>query len=462
VSPLATAFIALGALSALGVGVSRPTRTIIPLYAAVVPIGGVFGIPVPLPVPFNSLSSLIGGLALLATVMHILLYGRARIPSLPVAVWFVLLSWFAMTAFWAQLPSAAVEELSIALPLVLLMAAVGILPSDAGDVTAVRIAIVLGGAVIGAYALMLLVTGAALPIHGTAQRFSIAADPSQTNPNQLAAALILPFLFSLDLVLRGEGPRLRVGTWKVLGSVNALLLGVALIMTGSRGGAIATATGLLLILVFAWRWHPDLRRSVVRLVAGAVLVVAAIGFASFIAIKLSPEGRWADVTSIDAVQRLSSPEAGTSGRAEIWTTGYAACQRFCALGAGLGNFPTVFTDLFATTGAGRNVGLARPGHNLYFEIAVETGFVGLTLLLFALASEWLALRSTGHLAPALGAALVALLVVDAFESFIWFKYFWLLFMVIRLAEGHATLRQTLAIPLAKTDELTRVDRSLRR
>ena len=117
-----------------------------------------------------------------------------------------------MTAFWAQQPAAAIEELRLAVPLILLMAVVGVLPSGGNDVGAVRVAIVIGGAVIGAYAVVLLMSGSALPIHGTTERFSIASAPSQTNPNQLAAALILPLILSLDLILWGHGPHLRPRT----------------------------------------------------------------------------------------------------------------------------------------------------------------------------------------------------------------------------------------------------------
>ena len=115
-----------------------------------------------------------------------------------------------------------------------------------------------------------------------------------------------------------------------------------------------------------------------------------------------------------------------------------------------------FTELFATSGAQRNVGLDRPGHNLYIQVAVEAGLFGLALLGFAFASEWLALRSTGALAPALAAALVALLVVDAFESFIWFKYFWLLFMVIRMAERRSLPRSSTSPRPAREDQFVLV------
>jgi O-antigen ligase len=458
VSTLGTALIALGTLLVLVVGIARPTRTIIPLYAALVPIGGVFRIPIPLPPPFNTLSSLIGGIAIFATMMHVVLYRRTRIPSFPVAVWLIFLSWSAVTVFWAQLPAATVQELLIALPLVLLMVVVGILPSGREDVGAVRLAIVIGGAMIGAYALGLLINGSSLPIHGSAERFSIATDPSQTNPNQIAATLLLPLIFSLDLVIWGRGPRLRPRTWRFVGAGSSLLITVALILTGSRGGVIAAAIGFLLILFFTWRWYPHIRRAVLGLVAGALLTVVLVGLGSFVAAKLWPQGGWRD-QSIAPLLRLTSVETGTSGRTEIWGTGYLACKQFCGLGAGLGNFPVVFTDLFATSGAGRNVGLGRPGHDLYLELAVETGFIGLTLLGFALAAEWMALRSADSLAPALGAALVALLVADGFESFIWFKYFWLLFIVIRLAEGASSSREGSPIVIAPAHDSRDMARS---
>jgi O-antigen ligase len=451
------ALIAIGLAIMFIIAVRQPTRSIIPLYAALVPIGGVFRLPVPLPSPFNTLSSLVGGVAILATMMHIVLRGRARIPSLAVAAWLIFFTWTIVTAYWAQVPTATFAELQIALPLVLLMVVVGFLPASWDDVSVVRLAIVTGGAVVGGYALVLMIGGSSLPLQGFTERFSIATDPSQTNPNQLAAALLLPFILSLDLVIWGRGPRLRPSVWRVVGALSSLLITVALILTGSRGGVIAAAIGFVLVLVFAWRWHPDVRRSVVHLVAGALLTVALLGFASYVAVQLSPEGRWAHLGSIDPLRRLTSADTGSSGRAEIWTTGYLACRQFCTLGAGLGNFPTVFTELFASSGAGRNVGLDRPGHNLYIQVAVETGFVGLTLLGFALVTEWRALRSTGSLAPALAASLVALLVVDGFESFLWFKYFWLFFLFIRLAERASFARVVSSTP-TRTGELRHVAR----
>jgi O-antigen ligase len=456
VSPLATGLAALGALVLFGLGVARPTRTIIPLYAALVPMGGVFELPAPLPSPFNTLSSLVGAMAILATIVHIVLYGRTRIPTLPVAVWLVFLAWCTVSAFWALRPRAALEEVFVAVPLVMLLVAVGMLRTNEEDVRSIQLAVVVGGASVGAYAVLLLMIGSALPIHGTAQRFSIATDPSQTNPNQVAAMLLLPLLLALDMAMWGRGPGGQPRTWRYVGGACSLLITVALILTGSRGGVIAAGTGFLLILIFAWRWHPEVRRAVMGVVVGTVMTIAVVGSSYFAAAKLSSEGSWVDRSSAP-LQRLIRFEEGSSGRTEIWATGVLACRSFCGWGVGLGNFPVVFTDLFATSGVGRNVGLDRPGHALYLELAVEIGLVGLTLLGLALAAEWIAVRRTGRIAPALAASLVALLVVDAFESFIWFKYFWLLFMVVRVAEGAMATDRAARRPwlLGIADDLSR-------
>ncbi|MGZ4131447.1 MAG: hypothetical protein ACXVWF_00235, partial [Actinomycetota bacterium] len=51
--------------------VRRPLATIVPVYAALVPFGDVFSLRVPLPKPFNSLSSVVGALTIVTLVIHL-------------------------------------------------------------------------------------------------------------------------------------------------------------------------------------------------------------------------------------------------------------------------------------------------------------------------------------------------------------------------------------------------------
>jgi hypothetical protein len=95
--------------------------------------------------------------------------------------------------------------------------------------------------------------------------------------------------------------------------------------------------------------------------------------------------------------------------------------------------------VFVFSGASKNVGANRPAHNIYLEMAVDTGLVGLTLLILALIAEWRAIsrRRMREVVPALKGIVVAILAANLFLSAIWFKYFFLVFVLVRMAEGAA-------------------------
>jgi O-antigen ligase len=409
--------------------VSRPGRTIVPLYAGLVPAGSALPLSVPLPPPFDTPSSLLGGVAIASLAAHILVTRRARVPGLPVACWLLFLGWCTASIFWSHQPVVVLHELQIAFPLVVLFVLAALTRFDERDLDLVRLAIVVGGAAVGGYALYLFAQNAGLPSHGLGGRFSLVTDPEETNPNQLAAALLLPLTLSVHLILEPVRPfprRLSV----VIGSTSFVFVAIGLVLTGSRGGVIAGAIGVAAVLILAARWEPWLRGRVAALITWFFVATVTTAFVAVLGVWSS--GAIERFIASYPVQRIIASDTGTSGRTEIWTTGAVACRTACAFGSGIGSFEDVYTDAFAFSGVERNVGLERPGHNLYLSIAVEVGLVGLGLFVLAVVAEWGALRAT-PISAALGAAVIALLVADVVEGFIWFKYFWLPFILIRIA-----------------------------
>jgi hypothetical protein len=65
------------------------------------------------------------------------------------------------------------------------------------------------------------------------------------------------------------------------------------------------------------------------------------------------------------------------------------------------------------------------------------GVVGFALFCIAIGSEFRSLRArrSYEISAALMAAIVAILLADFFEAFLWFKHAWLPFMMVRLVEG---------------------------
>ncbi|MEX0984529.1 MAG: O-antigen ligase family protein [Actinomycetota bacterium] len=432
--------LAIGGLAAICAwlwAVRDPMRTIVPAYAALIPLGGVLALRIPLPPPFNTLSSAAGALAIVALAVHLLRSGRGRVPSLPVGAWLLFVAWGAITVLWSVDPTDVVREMTLAVPLLAIMVLVAMEPADEGDLRRVAWATLASSAAIGAYGIALIVVGGSLPEHGLSARFSLGANPADTNPNQLAASLLLPFFLGLGLTLDRHDPGAQ--RWRAYAAPGGTILtGVAIVLSGSRGGALATAVGSAVFVALAWRWSPWRRGAVRRLVAAGIAGAAALVLAGVLATSLAPDGRIASLLAGDAVSRLGAVES-SSGRAEIWTAGALACTAYCGVGSGLGTFPGVYNDVFAFSNVTRNVGASRPGHNLYLEIAVETGLLGIVLFWMAIGSEFRAIarRRASWLAPALAAAIVAILVADIFEGFLWFKHAWLPFTVIRVFESAA-------------------------
>lgn len=447
---LALAVSAMVSLIAMIVCVARPTRTILPLYAALVPVGSVVKLPLPLPPPFNTLSSMLGALVMIAGATHLILYRRGRVPTVPTAAWVAFLAWTTLTTFWAIEWRAAFNLSLVAIPLVLLMVIVAVLPTDDVDLDLLRLALILGGAVVGAYALFLVLSGSALPVHGgTGQRFSVAQQQEDTNPNQLAATLLLPMILSIDRIIEGGTRWWSSRAWRVLGAVGAVMSISAIVLSGSRGGVSAAIIAFVLTPLYWWRRRPEMRPWVKRMLTGTASFVVALCAVMAFAVTVAPEGRVAQLLTSDPINRLVGSETGASGRTEIWSTGYLACQSHCAWGAGFDNFPVLFSEIFPFSAAARNVGLDRPAHNVYLELAVETGFVGVTLFLLALIAEFASLRSKAiqRVAPSLTVAVFVLLFANIFEGQIWFKYFWIVFVLIRVSEGSVYAASKTSMPL---------------
>jgi O-antigen ligase len=150
---------------------------------------------------------------------------------------------------------------------------------------------------------------------------------------------------------------------------------------------------------------------------------------------------------------LDPTTGGSSGRGEIWTAGFLACRVHCAVGSGLHTFSAVFDERYAFSAAGKNLERGQAAHNLYLALAVEGGLIGLTLFLLALVAEWGSVRAppVASGAPGLGGAMIGVLVANMFLSAVWFKYFWLVFAVNRVAERalEHPIREPVGDPLTR-------------
>jgi O-antigen ligase len=146
---------------------------------------------------------------------------------------------------------------------------------------------------------------------------------------------------------------------------------VALGLSGSRGGMIATMVALLIVPLSMHHLTPG------KLVTAIVM----LGLSGALAIAYTPE---------TLIERLGSTgtevtTGGLSGRLKLWKAGLQAYEEHPIMGYGSGYFKSAITPILGTA--------SQVAHNSYISLLVEHGIVGWTLYMSMLVMVFLAVMA---------------------------------------------------------------------
>jgi O-antigen ligase len=253
------------------------------------------------------------------------------------------------------------------------------------------------------------------------------------DPNFYAQLLVMLTPLALDRAFAESRRSRRLAAWGAVGAMAA-----SIVFTFSRGGILALGVVVLLMLLRRpahWR------------------ALAALGLAAVLAVPFLPAGYLDRLTTIGQVGTVeSTTDVSIRGRTAEAGAGWGMFMDHPLTGVGLGNYSGHYQEYARSLGI-EVKRVDREPHNLFLEVAAETGLPGLVAFgamvggaFWALAAarrRWRAAsrEAEAGMAYAIGVALVGWLATSAFLHLDFARPLWLLlgiaFALPRLAGGDA-------------------------
>lgn len=293
---------------------------------------------------------------------------------------------------WAERPELAEQRFAEGLKALVLYAFLIVLVSSRSRVRFAAWTLVAAGALLGLLGLVHLMTGVdADTLAGLARSergqiygsvFGLRLAGPLGDPNFFAQILLVLVPVGLYLFWMEASRHARVAAALFL----ALIL-AALVLTYSRGGALALGLVLVASLVYygiSWR----------RVLGGGLALLLA-------ALLLVPSGfreRLATVWQLlpGEEQVLTEVDSSFEERLLLGKTAWEMFVRNPVVGVGAGNYTARFSEYAEHLGSVArdytDPGAARFPHNLYLEVAAETGLLGLAVFTALLAGAFLTLE----------------------------------------------------------------------
>jgi len=188
---------------------------------------------------------------------------------------------------------------------------------------------------------------------------------SFVNRHNFAAYMEMTMALPLGLLFAGA-----VNKDKRLLYLTAIaLMGVALLLSGSRGGLVALLSEIILLLILTTGTK---RRGKLFLKVGfSGLLIAAIVFGS---IYIGGE------SSLTRLAETAASEDITTDRGHIWSVTLKVIKENMPFGAGLGALGVAYTPFDNYSGTER----VEQAHNDYLQVAADAGIVGIIISAFFL------------------------------------------------------------------------------
>ena len=183
---------------------------------------------------------------------------------------------------------------------------------------------------------------------------------SFVNRNSFAAFSEMTLALPLGLVFAGGVSKDK----RLLFFTAIALMGVALLLSGSRGGLVAFVSEVIVLLILT-RQEATRKTVVLRIGLIALLIVAIVAGSIFVG----------GDTSLTRFAETAASEDFTTDRSHIWSVASQVISANMPFGAGFGAFGAAYTRFDTLSGLAR----VEQAHNDYLQVLADAGIPGLLL-----------------------------------------------------------------------------------
>ena len=183
---------------------------------------------------------------------------------------------------------------------------------------------------------------------------------SFVNRHNFAAYMEMTIAVPLGLIFVGAIPKDR----RLLYVTAIGLMGIALLLSGSRGGLIALLAEIFFLIILTTK-----TKSSGQLFIKIGLAVLLVGTIIAGAILIGGE------SSLTRLAETAASDDFSANRTHIWDVTLSVIKNHLPLGAGIGAYDVAYTAYDSSNGAFR----VEQAHNDYLQVLADAGLVGLTI-----------------------------------------------------------------------------------
>jgi O-antigen ligase len=416
-------WILIAALLVLPIFLLRPRELSLGIYAFLLPFDSLTAVG-----PEGVTLTSIAGAAVVAILLGTALVRKQLHKPPRQALWWTLfVGWAGVTVLWALEWKPATGRLPTAISLLVVYLVVLSTNISRKELQTVSLFLIGGGCAASLYTIYQFLGGSGY--HGS-NRGSLMTENAATDPNYFAASLLLPLSLAIYGFLIPRSWLVRVRWLAVTG-----IIAFGILVTMSRGSLVAVG---VMFLFYMYTRHVS-RRMLIPVVAIFVALAFVLPDSFFARLETGAQGE-------------------SSGRTTIWQGGLVAFEHYALAGAGLNNFPYAYQKNLGSSPILQHQTVWAP-HNSYLEIGVDTGLIGLVLMLTAIVTQLRSASRRRKNTNKLGSVIIAyeagcygILVAVFFIGAIWDKWFWLSWILLAVAVRTAPVEQhaEAPVPVAQT------------